>query len=84
MCADDHEAQPLNSVSEEGGACAASPSCCQVWDAGERKSKLRATVLPRPFSYPTADQECLNTAPTFQNYTAWIRALAQARGAGRR
>ena len=29
-----------------------------------------------PFTCPTDDPECLNTDPTFQEYTVWARALS--------
>ena len=48
----------------------------QVMDGNACDGDGAAFLLPaNPFTCPTDDPACLNTGPTFTNYTVWARAL---------
>jgi len=53
----------------------------QVIDGNACDSNGAIFQLPaNPFTCPVDDPQCLNTDPTFQNYTVWARALGKPGG----
>ena len=53
----------------------------QVLDGNACDGNGATFQLPaNPFTCPTEDPECLNSDPTFQNYTVWIRELGKPGG----